>query len=172
MPKIRIKVGDDAPKFKLESFNAGIIDLEQLIGSQKIVLIFSRYFGCPICQLDLADLLKQADEIENKGAKLLYITQSGEEIAKKFIEEKKITFPVIHSSKDDLYAQYGLGRFSATAAAKILGKGKQAKKAGFEHGEYEGYEMQCPGQFVIDTNGKIIQAKMDWLDIPSLLEVL
>ena len=172
MPKVKIKVGDDAPKFKLESYNAGTIDLDQLIGSQKIVLIFSRYFGCPICQLDLAELLIQAKEIENKGAKLLYITQSGEEIAKKFIEEKNITFPVIHSSKDDLYAQYGLGRFSATAAAKILGKGKEAKKAGYEHGEYEGYEMQCPGQFVIDTDGKIIHAKLDWLDVPSILEVL
>ena len=172
MPKVKIKVGDDAPKFKLESFNAGTIDLEQLIGSQKIVLIFSRYFGCPICQLDLADLLKQAIEIEKKGAKLLYITQSGEGIAKKVIEEKKITFPVIQSSKDDLYAQYGLGKFSAAALAKVLGKGKQAKKAGYEHGEYEGYEMQCPGQYVIDTDGKIVHAKMDWLDIPSILEVL
>lgn len=172
MPKVKIKVGDAAPKFKLESFNSGIIDLDQLIGSQKIVLIFSRYFGCPICQLDLVELLKQANEIQNKGAKLLYITQSGEEKAKKFIEEKKITFPVIHSSKDELYAQYGLGRFSATAAAKILGKGKEAKKAGYEHGEYEGYEMQCPGQFVIDTDGIIIHAKTDWLDVSSILEVL
>jgi len=172
MAKVKIKVGDDAPKFKLESFNAGTIDLDQLIGSQKIVLIFSRYFGCPICQLDLAELLKQANKIEDKGAKLLYITQSGEKIAKTFIEQKKIGFPVIHSSKDELYAQYGLGRFSAAAAAKILGKGKDAKKAGYEHGEYEGYEMQCPGQFVIDIEGKIIHTKTDWLDVPSLLEVL
>ena len=135
-----------------------MIDLSQLIGSQKIVLIFSRYFGCPICQLDLETLLKQVSEIEKRGAKVLYITQSA--------------FPVIPSSKDELYAQYGLGRFSAAAAAKVLIKGKQAKKAGYEHGEYEGYEMQCPGQFVIDTEGKIIHAKMDWLDIPEILEVL
>ena len=172
MPKVKIKVGDDAPTFKLESYNAGTIDLNQLIGSQKIVIIFSRYFGCPICQLDLETLLKQVSEIEKTGAKVLYITQSGEKIAKKFIEEKSITFPVIPSSKDELYAQYGLGRFSAAAAAKVLTKGKQSKKAGYEHGEYEGYEMQCPGQFVIDTAGKIIHAKMDWLDIPEILEVL
>jgi len=172
MPKVKIKVGDDAPTFKLESYNAGTIDLNQLIGSQKIVIIFSRYFGCPICQLDLETLLKQVSEIEKMGAKVLYITQSGEKIAKKFIEEKNITFPVIPSAKDELYAQYGLGRFSAAAAAKVLTKGKQAKKAGYEHGEYEGYEMQCPGQFVIDTEGKIIHAKMDWLDIPEILEVL
>ena len=172
MPKVKIKVGDDAPTFKLESYNAGTIDLNQLIGSQKIVLIFSRYFGCPICQLDLETLLQQVNEIEKTGAKILYITQSGEKIAKKFIQEKNIAFPVIPSSKDELYAQYGLGRFSAAAAAKVLSKGKQSKKAGYEHGEYEGYEMQCPGQFVIDTDGKIIHAKMDWLDIPEILEVL
>jgi peroxiredoxin len=172
MPKVKIKVGDDAPRFKMESYNAGIIDLDQLIGTQKIVLVFSRYFGCPICQLDLRDLLERYNEIETKGAKLLYITQSGEKISNEFIDNKKIGFPVIPSTKDELFAKYGLGRFSAGAAAKVLSKGKQAKKAGFEHGEYEGYEMQCPGQFVIDESGKIIHAKQDWLDISSILENL
>jgi peroxiredoxin len=45
MGKNELKVGDKAPLFKLNSYNAGLIDLETLIGTQKIVLIFSRYFG-------------------------------------------------------------------------------------------------------------------------------
>ncbi|GAH08866.1 unnamed protein product [marine sediment metagenome] len=52
MVQNKIKVGDKAPPFKLESYNAGTIDLGELIGKQKIVLIFSRYFGCPICQIE------------------------------------------------------------------------------------------------------------------------
>ena len=47
MAKNKLKVGDKAPIFKLNSYNAGTIDLGKLKG-QKIVLIFSRYFGCPI----------------------------------------------------------------------------------------------------------------------------
>jgi peroxiredoxin len=172
MGKNKIKKGDKAPLFKLESYNAGTIDLAELIGKQKIVLIFSRYFGCPICQLDLKDLMKRYTEIEDKGAKILYITQSCEKIAKEFVEKENISFPVIPSSKDELYAEYGLGIMGAGAFMKVSGKLKEAKKACIEHGEYEGWEKQDPGQFVIDEDGIIIHAQSGWLDIDSLLEAL
>lgn len=165
----KISVGDKAPLFKIDSYNAGTIDLAELIGKQKIVLIFSRYFGCPICQLDLRELITRANEIEAKGAKILYITQSGPEKAKLKIEEKSISFPVIPSTKDKLYAEYGLGMMSLGAITKLPGKLKEAKKAGIEHGEYEGWEKQSPGQFVIDTDGKIVHAEKGWLDIDAIL---
>ncbi len=167
-----INVGDKAPIFKIDSYNAGTINLSELIGKQKIVLIFSRYFGCPICQLDLKTLLERSKEIENKGANILYITQSGEKVAKEFIEQKSILFPVIPSTKDELYNDYGLGPLIKEAAKQVRAKVKEAFAAGFEHGEYEGWEPQCPGQFVIDTDGKIIHAKPGWLEIDPILEVL
>lgn len=166
-----IKVGDKAPLFKLDSFNAGIIDLEELMGKQKIVLIFSRYFGCPICHLDLNMLIERLPEIENKDAKILYITQSGEKVAKEFIEQKKIDFPVIPSSKDELYKEYGLGMMTPEAIKEVRGKFKESIKAGIEHGEYEGWEKQGPGQFVI-ADGTIIHAKQGWLNLDNILEVL
>ena len=103
----KLNLGDKAPQFTLESYNAGTIDLEQLIGEQKIVLIFSRYFGCPVCQVDLRHLLKRVDEIRDKGAKVIYITQSGEKVAKEYIEAQNIDFPIVESSKDELYEEYG-----------------------------------------------------------------
>lgn len=172
MGKNKVKVGDKAPIFKLDSYNAGIIDLAELIGKQKIVVIFSRYFGCPICQLDLKELMKRHNEIAEKGAKILYFTQSGEEVAKEFIEKEKIVFPVIPSSKDELYAEYGLGLMTAGAVAKVRKKVKEAFKLGIEHGAYEGWEKQGPGQFVIDNEGVVIHAEKGWLNIDSLLEVL
>ncbi|TFG22077.1 MAG: AhpC/TSA family protein [Promethearchaeota archaeon] len=167
-----LKVGDKAPSFKLDSYNAGTVDLAEEIGKQKIVLIFSRYFGCPICQLDLNDLLARLTEIENKGVKLLYITQSGEKTAKEFIEKKKITFPVIPSSKKELYKDYGLGMMTPDAIKEVRTKFKETMKAGIEHGEYEGWEQQGPGQFVVDSDGTIIHAKQGWLNIEAILEVL
>ena len=172
MVVIEIKVGDKAPLFKLDSYNAGNIDLAEEIGTQKIVLIFSRYFGCPICQLELNDLLARLTEIENKGAKLLYITQSGEKTAKEFIEKKKINFPVIPSSKKELYKDYGLGRMTTEAIKEVRAKLKETMKGGIEHGDYEGWEQQGSGQFVVDSDGKIIHAKQGWLNIEAILEVL
>ncbi len=172
MIKKEIKEGDKAPIFKLESYNAGSIDLANLVGSQKIVLIFSRYFGCPICQVDFKELMTRKNEILEKGAKLLYITQSGEKIAKEFIEKENIDFPVIPNTKDELYAEYGLGIMTKEAVSQIPSKIKEVRECGFEHGEYEGWEKQGPGQFVIDEQGNIIHAKKGWLDIDKLLTVL
>jgi peroxiredoxin len=167
-----LKVGDKAPLFKLDSFNTGTVDLAELIGEQKIVLIFSRYFGCPVCLVDLNELMKRKDEIEKKGAIILYITQSGEKIANEYIEKENIDFPVIPSSKDELYADYGLGLMTKESMTKIRGKLKEAKNLSIVHGEYEGWEKQGPGQFVINTDGSIMHAQKGWLDIDSLLSVL
>jgi len=172
MVKNTIKVGDKAPPFKSDSYNAGMIDLGELIGKQKIVLIFSRYFGCPICQLDLNILMEAVPEINNKGAKLLYITQSGEKVAQEFITKYSIGFPVIPSLKDELYAEYGLGLMTAGAVTEVKSKFKEAIKQGLQHGDYEGWEKQGPGQFVIDEQGNLIHAKKGWLDIDKLLTVL
>ncbi|MHA2007642.1 MAG: peroxiredoxin-like family protein [Promethearchaeota archaeon] len=172
MEKKDLNEGEKAPLFKLDSFNAGMIDLANLIGDQRIVLVFSRYFGCPICQSDLKILIDRKSEIETKGAKILYITQSGEKIAKEFIQQKKIDFPVIPSSKDELYAEYGLGLMTPEAVKQIPLKLKDVQKYGFKHGEYEGWEKQGPGQFVIDEDGKVIHAQKGWLDIDSLIAVL
>jgi len=172
MDKIKLKVGDSAPLFKLESYNSGMINIEELLGKQKIVLIFSRYFGCPICQLDLNILLESLDKIRERGAKILYITQSGEKVANEFIEKYNIDFPVIPSSKDELYVKYGLGLMTAQAVGEVRNKVKEAIKLGIEHGEYEGWEKQGPGQFVIDEEGKIIHERKGWLLIPEILEVL
>ncbi|MFX1574400.1 MAG: redoxin domain-containing protein [Promethearchaeota archaeon] len=172
MEKKDLKEGDRPPIFKLESYNAGTIDLAQLIGKQKIVLIFSRYFGCPICQLDLKILLERKDEIERTGAKIIYITQSGEKVSKEFIEKEKIDFPVIPSSKDELYARYDLGIMTNEAVKQIPSKIKDIRKYGITHGEYEGWEKQGPGQFVINEQGVIIQALKGWLDVDSLLSIL
>lgn len=172
MGKNDIKVGDKAPLFKLDSYNAGTIDLGELIGNQKIVIIFSRYFGCPICQLDFNILLEAVPEIIAKGAKLLYITQSGEKVAKEYIEKYNVDFPVIPSSRKELYAEYGLGLMNAGAVAKVRSKFKEATERGFVHGDYEGWENQGPGQFVIDENGNIIHERKGWLLLPEIFAVL
>jgi peroxiredoxin len=171
MEKKDLNEGDETPLFKLDSYNTGAIDLAEFKG-QKVVLIFSRYFGCPLCLLDLSQLIAGSSEIEDKEAKIIYITQSGEKIAKEYIEKENIDFPVIPSSKDELYADYGLGLMTSNSFSKVKEKLNEAKELGFEHGEYEGWEKQGPGQFVIDEQGTIIHAKKGWLDIDDMLSVL
>ena len=68
--------------------------------------------------------------------------------------------------------EYGLGMMSAGTFTKVRGRLKDAKTQGIEHGEYEGWEKQEPGQFVVDERGDIIHAEKGWLFLPGILEVL
>ena len=182
MGKVKIKEGDKAPLFKSDSYNKGVIDLAQEFAKSKIVLIFSRYFGCPICQMDLQDLLKRKEEIEAKNAKILYITQSSESFAKNFIEKENITFTVIQGKKIEgtkneyhIYSEYGLGKMTTGVVAKVPTKVLASKKRGITHGDYEKdtvFEYQCPGQFVINKDGTVLHAKKGWLDVDKILKVL
>ncbi len=169
MAKQKVKVGSQAPLFALNSYNAGKIDLKQEFEQQKIVLIFSRYFGCPICLYELDLILKNSEALQKNGTKILYITQSGDSIANQYITEKKIPFPVIFSSKDELYKTYGLKMFTLGALTQVPSLLSKAKAQGFTHGEYEGWENQCPGQLVISTTGKILFYHKGWLELEKLL---
>ena len=171
----RVKVGEEAPTFSMKSYNKGNIDLQQILKenpNKKLVLIFSRYFGCPICQLDTQEVLNVKEDIREKNGMILLVTQSGSEIAEKKIKELGIDFPVIPSTPEELYADYGLGLMTLSTTIQIPKRLIKAKKAGFEHGAYEGKESQCPGQFIINSSGKVIHAKKGWFDPESLLRDL
>ena len=58
------------------------------------------------------------------------------------------------------------------AINQVKSKFKEATKAGIEHGEYEGWEQQGPGQYIVGTDGNIIHAKEGWLDVDALLDAL
>jgi peroxiredoxin len=170
--KNALKIGEPAPLFTLASYNAGTVDLQALLGSKKIVLIFSRYFGCPICRLDLLELIENVQKIIEKNTFLMYITQSGSLTANQIIKDLGITFPVIYGTKDEIYTDYGLGMMNISTLAKVPSRLKNAKMRGIEHGLSEGWEAQSPGQFIIDKEGKIVHLESGWLDLPTLFEVL
>ena len=156
----RVKPGDTAPDFTIDSVNMGIITLRDFRG-HKILLIFSRYFGCPVCQLEfdeLRDFLKSQASL-----KAIYVNQSLPESARKFIEGKGVDFPVITSpkvaGKYELYELYGVGKLSPVSIIEIFLKSRKARRLGKKHGSYEGVETQSPAQFLIDEEGRIIIAE-------------
>jgi peroxiredoxin len=168
----KLKIGDLPPIIRQVSYNAGDIDLQKLTGIKPIVLIFSRYFGCPICQYELEELLGSWPRFDAKNIYFLYVTQSGSEIAQKFIQEKKIPFPVIFGTKEGIYADYGLGMMTITSIAKVPDLMRKAKGKGISHGIYEGWEQQNPGQFIIDLSGKIKYVHYGWQNLSEILDAI
>ena len=135
----------------------GTVTLKDFWGS-KVLLVFERYFGRPVCMLDFDKLLSM---LQNglPGVKIVYFTQSSPEAAKKYIEGLDVGFPVTPVAKRDgeypIYSDYGVGRIGLSLLPGLLKRSREAKRAGKVHGPYEGRETQSPTDF-IDGEGMVV----------------
>ena len=166
----RIKVGDMAPDFTFNSINLGEVSLSDYSG-KPLVLIFGRYFGCPICQLDFDELLEYSPKIM-KNAGLVYFTQSKRESAKLYLDKYPAEFPVVvvpeKNGRYSVYDDYGVGNMGLGTLARMLVRARLARSKGKTHGSYEGRETQSPGDFVVDGKGKVIWANRGLLELDKL----
>ena len=148
----------------------GTVSLKDYDG-KRVVIIFGRYFGCPVCQLDFDELLRYQDMIR-EYAELVYFTQSSPESSHGYISEYNVDFPVIPVSKEyyyKIYRDYEVGNMGPSTLFNIFKKAREAKKTGKIHGAYEGRETQSPADFVVDEEGRIIWVNRGLLNIEKLL---
>ena len=168
---MKVGVGDYAPGFSMNSVNKGLIELSRYSGAS-LVLVFGRYFGCPVCQDDFDELMELSGKTD---VPIVYFTQSLEGSARKYLEDYDIDFPVIPVPKVDgyrVYKDYGVGMMGFNTMLGILRRAGEVKNKGKVHGDYEGRETQSPADFVIDGGGKIIHENRGLFDADALLEFL
>lgn len=141
------------------------------------VLMFLRYYGCTICQLDIMEFNQLYEEFQKLGVDVKIVLQSSPEIIKKADEEAKIKFEIICDPNQELYNYFEI-KAAATIeelkAGNIVEKVTEARSHGFSHGEYEGNELQLPAAFIIGKDNKVIYSHygQDGADIPRAKEVL
>jgi peroxiredoxin Q/BCP len=168
---MKIDVGDNAPDFSMESVNSGTVSLADYRG-RKVVLVFGRYFGCPVCQDDFDALLEMSGKTDEA---IVYFTQSLEGSARKYLEGYDVPFPVVSVPKTtgyQLYTDYNVGMMGFNTMLGILRRSGVAKKKGKVHGDHEGRETQSPADFVVDENGKIVWANLGLFDANSMMKFL
>ena len=109
----RLKRGDIAPDFTRDSVNMGRVALGDYRG-QEVLLNFSRYFGCPVCQLEFDELLEFRRT--RPDLRVIYVNQSLPDSAQRYLEGRGVDFPVIAAEKSGggypLYDLYGVGGLS------------------------------------------------------------
>ncbi len=168
----KLKAGDPAPAIVAEPVNMGkTFDLGASVKGKPVVVVFSRYFGCPVCQENFARLLSAKAQLTKK-ASIVYIIQSSKEQALAFFKDKKeVDFPVISDAQKPypIYDAWGVGKMGLGTLMKVM---KVAKSSGYKHGDYEGDELRTPADFVVDTNGTIRHANYSLLDTGAIAAVL
>ena len=73
-----------SPKSKLVVYHHGILippEHRSLIMSAivRLVLIFLRYYGCPVCQMEMAKIKQEIDLVSKKGGRVFIVLQSAPE---------------------------------------------------------------------------------------------
>ncbi|MDD3337241.1 MAG: PatB family C-S lyase [Lachnospiraceae bacterium] len=115
-------------------------------------LLFLRYYGCTICQLDMKMLKAEYDKITAAGAKAMVVLQSDPAGIRKQIPETTFPYEIICDPEQKLYEKYNIAPAltkEKMADGKVLAKIGKARASGLVHGAHEGEELQLPAVFLV-----------------------
>ena len=158
------------------AYESGISYLDKTKG-QKSVILFDRYYGCTVCQLDLLELKENFEKFTEKNSSLKVVLQSDPASLKEKLDKDPLPYEIICDPQGELYKEFEIEPAGSmpklVGGVKTLSKINRAKKRGLEHGEYEGEELQLPALFIVDETGTIIYAKYarNLGDLPSAEEI-
>ncbi len=150
---------------------------EWVAKADKTVLIFSRYYGCSLCQLDIAEMAESFPKFAAKGAQVLMALQSAPETIQAELKEDSLPFPIILDPEQAIYHLYDLNVAEDLKKAinlKTLSRIAKAKLKGFQHGKYEGEENQLQAALILDQNRQVLFVKYaeSLSDVPDAEELL
>lgn len=153
MPKLT--AGETMPDFSYDTpFDSDIL-LSETVNqvSGKTAIVFLRYFGCTLCQLDLHEYAHAYEDITKNSGQFLVVLQSTAQGLAEQLQPGDFPYPIICDPEKKLYDMLGVE--AAPSAKKMMSasaviKGVKAVAKGYKHGAYEGDELQLPAVFVMD----------------------
>lgn len=177
----KINVDERMPDFKFETPFRRNVQLSDVVGDGKTALVFLRYYGCTLCQYDLAQYAKNYEKIKAAGGKMLVVLQSDPVQLKADLgTEAALPFEIICDPKEELYREFEI--LPAASEKEMAGQNTMVKvgkaiEAGFSHGRYEGEELQLPAVFILMPDLTVTYAHYakvidDILDADQLAEMM
>ena len=160
MAKLQLNTGDNAPDFDFDTPWVAKERFYEKAGDNASVLIFLRYLGCPVCQMEMAKIKKEIDLFVRKNTRVFVALQSQPEIVAGLSNEKDWPFTIICDPNSDIFSQYhvtlgGILKYLHPAGLVAVVK---ATFQGFRHGKFEGRETQLPASFIVAPDKRITYA--------------
>ncbi|MBO6000113.1 MAG: AhpC/TSA family protein [Lachnospiraceae bacterium] len=158
----KLTVGDKLPDFTFQTVDEKDLKISEAVkAAGKTALVFLRYYGCPFCQLDMHDYAENFDEITANGGRFYVVLQSDPEKLSAALSGKSLPYPVICDPGQELYRLLDIS--AAASMENMMGpkapaKIERVKAGGYQHGDYEGEELQLPATFVVDPDLNVLYA--------------
>jgi peroxiredoxin len=175
---VKITEGDRFPDFQFSTpYRKDVKLSDEMVPGGKTILVFLRYYGCPVCQYDMVQYARQYDQIRAAGGKMLVVLQSDpDRLRQELGDETIFPFEIICDPEESLYHEFGI--LPAPGKLKMIGPKTMIKIAkvqaeGFKHGISEGEELQLPAAFILNPDMTVSYAHYaKWLDdMPGAAEL-
>lgn len=151
----RLEINDLAPEINLTDANGKSFNLDQVNG-KPIALLFMRYVGCPVCQMETIEYKQQYQALKKAGLEVIMVFQSSLDNLQKYSVQEVLPFTTLSDPKGNTYKAYGADwGITGFLSIKNLSPIVKSLKSGHRHGKFEGNEFQYPAAFIIDTDRKI-----------------
>lgn len=164
----------------LSPYREGEQHLADFLGGKKTYVVFLRYYGCTACRVDMHHFAQRFQDFEEKMTNLMVVLQSDPAVVREEAEIGTFPFELACDPEQNVYKMFeiepakSMAKLAGAGIFKLLSKGSEAKKLGFEHGKYEGDEQQLPAIVLVNEEGVIEYSHYakHLTDMPSVDEML
>lgn len=154
-----LEPGMKAPGFIAKDNTGKTIDLKQLLGSHKaVVLIFYRGQWCPYCNKYLSQLQDSLQMLTAKGAYVIGVTPETVDNIERTVDKTHASFSIIQDKGYQLMKAYDvLYTVDDATVSKLNGYGIDIEK---NNGNKD-HILPVPATYIIDPSGKITYVHFD-----------
>jgi peroxiredoxin len=100
-----LNIGDKAPNFTIKDLNGNKVQLSDYKGKSVMINFWTTW--CPPCKKEMLDIETFSKEKRDQWVVLAINVDGGnEEGVKQFVQERKLTFPILMDEKDVVANQY------------------------------------------------------------------
>ena len=148
----RLLAGDKAHDFFFQTPWVPRQNFYESMGDSSAILVFLRYQGCPVCQMEMAHLKREIGLFKQKKTKVFVFLQSTPETVASAADEKDWPFFIVCDPQGAIFQEYAVepgGVFKYLHPAGVITAIKSISQ-GFGHGKFEGKETQLPAAFAVN----------------------
>ena len=167
-----LNIGENAPRILGVDQFSNSIDSDDILKSNKILLIFYRGSWCPYCKKHLASLQENLNKITEKGVYVIVVTPERVEKIKETSTKYKSTFSIIHDVDNKIMNNYKVA-FDVNKENVPSYFNFTLKKVR-DYNENYNYVLPVPATYLIDKNALIsyVHYNPNYKDRADLSEIL
>ena len=101
-----VRKGDKAPGFALAAKPGEVVDLNEVLGKEKVVLLFFPLAFSPVCTTEMCTMRDAWADWKKLDSKVYGISVDSPFVTNKFREEESIPFPILSDFNKDVSRTY------------------------------------------------------------------